>query len=359
MNNTSLGVRTDRRSQEIRSGGTLSEVIVSITAIGFLAICLMPAVASVRNSSKEAVCHANLARIGFANSVYASQDLGDAAIPVHRKQFQQDPNHPIYIGAYEWGGKSGIGRDDFLTGTAGNPLNSRYGTQAGFGPATRPLNRILYRDELTDYANDPGDNGANWLADTRRELSTNECPADVGYTGVHYPSFRDSGLSSYDHFGTSYAANIFMIGRSGGSNMYSNSPYLHRMSQLASPVTTIAYQENNGRFAWAAAPEVPECTDVVGGIGISGSVIGWHGKPWTFNVAFLDGHTDAIYMRGYSNPRLGRYPDLGSEEGSYQQYQCIIVRGMGWQKDTMPADFVLTNLIAVGGGRPSYEDGIE
>lgn len=228
----------------------LIETMVVITAIGLLVVWFAPVAASVRNDSKDAMCRANLARIGFANGIYSSQDPGDAAIPVHRLQFQQDPNHPIYIGAYEWGGKSGIGRDDFLTGSAGDPLNSRYGTQAGFGPATRPLNRILYGDVLVDHTDDPGQNGANWLADTKLDLPFQMCPADTGYTGVHYPSFRDSGLSSFDHFGTSYAANIFMIASGGGGGpMYSNSPYLHPMSQLQSPVTTIAYQENNGRFA--------------------------------------------------------------------------------------------------------------
>ena len=45
-----------------------------------------------------------------------------------------------------------------------------------------------------------------------------------------------------------------------------------------------------------------------------------------------------------------------SEDQALQdQYRCIIVRGDGWQKDTLPAELIGTGVLAPGGGRPSYE----
>ncbi|MBI3835350.1 MAG: hypothetical protein HY287_13565 [Planctomycetes bacterium] len=331
----------------------LVEMIVTVSAIALLAVWFAPAAANIRNDSKDAKCRANLAKIGFANAIYSSQDAGDAALPVHRLQFQQDPGQPSFIGAYEWGGKSGIGGRNETPATL---YDSNWGTKRGFGPATRPLNKLIYGNVFFDH----GQDHAGWLADTQLDLPVNECPADTGYTGVHFPGFRDSGLTSYDHFGTSYTANIFWISAGGGgSPMYSNSPYLHHMSEMKSPASTIAYQENNGRFGWAASPERPECQGVVGGNGIAGTVMGWHGQRWTFNTVFLDGHTDAIYMRGYSNPRLSSYPSLGGDAGTFDEDMCIIIRGIGWQKDTLPSDLVNTGLIAPGGGRSSYESGIQ
>ena len=356
--------RDGKMANEIRKGHTLVSAAATVAALGVLAICFIPAAAGVRRSSKQSKCLANLMQIGYANAIYAAQDPADMAIPVHEGFFEQDRNHPIWIGPYEWGGKSGRGETGFVKGKPGDSVNSRYGTQAGFGPARRPLNRILYGDQFPDHTDDPGEGNANWLADAELDLGVHHCPSDSGYTGVHSPAFRDERLSSYDHFGTSYGANMFMVGSTGGGCMISNSPFLHRMSKIISPATTLAYQENNGRFAWAVQPE--QCFFLQG---VAGTVRGWHGKDWTFNASFIDGHADTIYMRGYRSVRIGRYPpslrDCStvpiSESGTFDQYQCIIIRGDGWQKDTMPAAFIQTRINWSGNenDRPSYEGGIE
>jgi len=250
---------------------------------------------------------------------------------------------PLPTAPYDWGGKSGIGEAD----TVDEPWTARWGTANGFGPARRPLNQILLRNALPDYTDDPGKDYANWMGDTNLALDTFECPSDSGYTGIHSSHFQVEQRTSYDHFGTSYGLNLFMVASAGGL-MQSNSPYLHRMSEMRSPATTLAYQENNGRFAWAAAPEQPECEWI--GPGLPGTVRGWHGKDWTFNAAFLDGHADEIYMRGYDNPRVMiPYSPLSD------RYRCIIIRGENWQKDTLPAEPVETHLVWGGVGRPSYE----
>ncbi|MHC4695515.1 MAG: type II secretion system protein [Planctomycetota bacterium] len=329
-----------------RSAFTLVEAAVTLMILLMLSAWLLPATAQVSRSSKAGRCLGNLMRIGYANAIYAAQDPAEMAIPVHPAQFMQDPYRPEHIGPYAWGGKSGIGEP----ASAGEPFSARKGTMNGFGPARRPLNQIIYGDSFTDYTDDPGDDYANWMADTELDLDAHRCPTDSGYTGVHSPAFRDERLTSYDHFGTSYGANMFMSSYAGGGPMTSNSPYLHRMSDIISPATTLAYQENNGRFAWAAAPE--QCDFIQPGI--PGTARGWHGKDWTFNASFIDSHAEAIFMRGYVSVPVFQDQDL------QQQRRCIIIRGDGWQKDTLPADPTPTGLSwGGGGGRPSYEDGIE
>ncbi len=339
--------------RRLRCAASLVDVAGAVVAIGLLTLWLLPATAGVRATSKDGRCLSNLMRIGYANAIYAAQDAADMALPVHPRQFLQCPglspggmcNEPIFVGAYEWGGKSGVGRDDFVTGEPGDPLNSKYGTLASFGPASRPLNGILFRQGFEDHLN-PSFDPVGAMEDTQLELDVVRCPSDLGYTGVHFSSFADSGLTSYDHFGTSYTANMFMVANTGGGVVRSNSPYLHRMSEIIDPARTLAYQENNGRYAWAAYPE--PCDFLCG---VPGNVRGWHGKDWTFNAAFIDGHADTIYMRGYRTEMV--FPDNPAKQSAYR---CIIIRGENWQLDTLPLKDVDTNLYFMGGGRPSYED---
>lgn len=329
---------------------TPAEVAACLCAIGLLWLIIVPALAGVRRAGKSEQCLANLQQIGYANLIYNADDPADMALPVQRLMFRQDPNNPTWIGAYEWGGKSGVGRTDWITGRPGDPLNSKYGTRAGFGPGTRPLNEYIYGRPFPDYTDDPGENNENWRADTELDLEAFHCPSDSGYTGIHFPQFRDEGHGSYDHFGTSYTANVFWTATTGGSNpVYSNSPYLHRMSDLLAPMTTIQFMENCGRFAWGAAEDPCDFLE-----GVPGTARGWHDEDWTFNASFLDGHADTIYIRGYRSHELGPM-----EEGSdYSYFRCIIVRGEGWQLDTLPVPRVGLGVLGPGAIRSAFEDGI-
>jgi hypothetical protein len=327
---------------------TLVEAATAALCAVVLLLLVLPSAAEVSRYGTSAVCLANLGRIGYANTIYSVMDAGDAALPVHRLQFQQDPVNPTHIGAYEWGGKSGVGRPDYVPEWSGTALGSKYGTVAGFGPGSRPLNKILFDESFPD---DKGDLvGA--LEDTQLDLPTVKCPADQGYTGIHFPAFRDERLTSYDHFGTSYTANIFMTSDGGGGPTYSNSPYLHRVSDLYAPSNTLAYYENNGRYAWTAEPQPSSCLWI--GPGNPGTVEGWHGLDWTFNAAFIDGHADTIFMKSFENPNV-----FSDEDASYERFQCIIIRGDNWQIDTLPANRVLSGQIPDTSHRPSWEEGIE
>jgi prepilin-type processing-associated H-X9-DG protein len=95
---------------------------------------------------------------------------------------------------------------------------------------------------------------------------------------------------------------------------------------------------------------------------------GWHGRDWTYNRAFVDGHAEVqkVYDEGtedrdgyalhYRNEPLDTYPPwLDGEDGSFGMYQCVLVRGDGWQKDTLPSPPLRTGLASPYPGRPSYE----
>lgn len=315
-----------------RSGATLVESVAVAAALVVLVTCLVPAAAQAGRDSKASRCLSHLRQIGLANTVYASEDLGDSALPVHEQQFQQDRLNPRWPTLHEWGGKSGKGRPGAVPAPDGSPdvVTSRYGTLAGFGPATRPLNPILFAQTFADYS-DPSQT-AGQLADTELDLGTVRCPTDSGYTGVNCHTWRDEGMTSYDHYGTSYAANLLMMSYVGGGPIWSNSPFLHRLSDIVSPATTLLYQENAGQWAWRAAEQPISCRESIG----PGPVGGWHGKDWTFNTAFVDGHADSIFMRGFRRARV--LPNDNDQE----YLRCLIIRGERWQKDTLPLEPVIT-----------------
>ncbi len=365
---------TTKRQWKTLRGFTLIELLVVIAIIALLISILLPSLEAARRQAKLNACLSHIKNIATSSRVYEADDASGWGIPVHPLQYDQDPNNPTFVGAYEWGGKSGIGWDSWVGGSS-HPLNSKYGTKAGFGPATRPMNDILYKGGFKD-SGPPNYDRIGAQRDTELELDLFKCPGDDGPPrGAHCQDWLEhSERSSYDHFGNSYAANVFMISTSGGGPMFSNSPYLRPTTRVPTPARTLYYEENIGRWAWSCKSELPECDFVGPGVdpGPTKSVRGWHGKDWTFNRSFVDAHaeTQRIYEEGtedsegyanhYRNEKVGGLPQFpgtngASNEQLNENYRCIIVRGDGWQKDTFPADLLVTGLNFGGGGRPSYE----
>jgi prepilin-type N-terminal cleavage/methylation domain-containing protein len=362
----------DQRRRSARSAFTLIELLVVIAIIALLIAILLPSLEAARRQAKQNTCLSRIKNIATSSRVYEADDPQGWGIPVHPGQYEQPANQPTFVGAYEWGGKSGIGWQDWTT--PNGPLGSKYGTRAGFGPATRPMNEILYKGGFKDNNRPYNRGGAE--ADTKLDLDLFKCPGDDGPPrAAHCPDWvAHTERSSYDHFGNSYAANVFMISSSGGGLMYSNSPYLRPTTRVPTPARTLYYEENIGRWAWSCKRELGGACDFIGpGVdpGPTKALRGWHGRDWTFNRAFVDAHAEQqkILIEGtednqgyglhYRNEELESYPKFGSEDGSFQQYQCIIVRGPGWQKDTMPGALLDTGLQWSGGGRPSYENCVQ
>lgn len=319
---------------------TLIELVTGVSALILLTAVLAPALAEVGRRGKDAVCLQNLARIAQASIVYAAQDPDGQAIPVHYTQFLVDKPYTTRVGLYTWGGKSGKGNEGGDTYWWGAKYNR--------GPATRPLNHILYGDVFPNYRGNPGNGRANWNNDTKLDLGVYRCPADTGWTsGLHVSSWKNSGLTSFDHFGNSYAANVVWIGpgQLGNAYMDSNSPYLHRLADIVNPAETVYYLEGCGQYTYMYAPQASGC-------GVEDGVVdGWHGAAWMFNVAFVDGHAGTVRLKGTTSPDLVHYP-----QGSYTYWRCVTIRGPGWQRDTLPLPPTATTIYAPGRSSDSRED---
>ena len=349
-----------------RTAFTLIELLVVVAIIALLVAILLPSLQRARESAKRSACLSNVRSIATAGRVYESSDSQGWGIPVHPGQYTQDSRDPTYIGAYEFGGKSGVGRPDFLDGDGSDPLDSKYGTRAGFGPATRPMNALMYNGGFPDFGireDEPG-----MLADTQLRLDLFDCPGDDGPPRAgHCPDWVASPYrSSYDHFGNSYAANLFMIHSPGGS-FKSNSPYMRPLTRVPTPSRSIFYEENIGRWAWAAKSD--RCDFLPGiDLGPLKTIRGWHGHDWTYTRSFVDGHAEYQqitepatkdihgYSEHYRLAVLSSYPKVEGQQFGAAMWRCVIIRGDGWAKDTLPADVVETGLFHVGRSRPSYED---
>lgn len=364
------------RQRNLRRGGfTLLELLVVIAIIALLISILLPSLEAARRQAKATACLSALKGVASSSRVYEADDPNGWGIPVHQLQFRQDPSNPTWIGAYEWGGKSGVGTTSWVPGRgAEEGLTSKYGTKAGFGPATRPMNDILYPGGFADAWGGQlfvgTYNREIALEDTKLKLDNYRCPADDGPPrGAHCDDWiKNSEQSSYDFFGNSFVSNIFWTRLVGQSEpVWSHSPFLRPISRVPTPSRTLYYEENIGRWAWATKRENADCFKLLSLQGIdpgpTKAVRGWHGRDWTFQRAFVDSHAESQTIlepgtedaEGYAEHY--RVEVVYADEPQLQESRtCIIIRGNGWQKDCLPAEGIITGLTIGSEGRPSYEN---
>ena len=99
--------------------------------------------------------------------------------------------------------------------------------------------------------------------------------------------------------------------------------------------------ENCGRFGWRAGIHQADawCYTATDGPHFSQTdevsiIKGWHGRKYQFNTAFVDGHVRMVKMDGYiwPPPQTPYDPD-----GDPILTPCHVIRGHGWQLDTLPS----------------------
>src|SRR3990172_9948545 len=122
----------------LRRAFTLIELLVVIAIIALLIAILLPSLEAARRQAKQNTCLSHIKNIGTSSRVYEADDPQGWGIPVHPAQYRHKDNpslanDPTFVGAYEWGGKSGIGWPDYRNDFgASGALASKYGTAAGF-----------------------------------------------------------------------------------------------------------------------------------------------------------------------------------------------------------------------------------
>jgi len=338
-----------RRNTDLchRAAFTLVELLVVVSIIALLIAILLPSLRKARESAKRVACNASLRAIAQASLTYGSEDPKENAVPIG----VGDATWPeMRFAYYGFGGKSGKGTADY----PGTLVSSDWSGANLMNSALRPLNHVLYPKGM----NSPGRTGLafrqDWSDDFELSLDAYKCPGDRGFPGFHHNAWRRLGGSSYNFYGTSYAANPSFVGIPGQSRVRTNAIYARPLSRVPNPANTVLYWENAARYAlWAPNPEEYDQSgcgwESDGGLyyeAREGGYIahGHHAQDWHFNVAFGDGHSTWIKIKGHGRV-AGIGPLLIQSTNGYckggmwadSTCACILVRGLGWQVDTLPA----------------------
>jgi hypothetical protein len=178
-------------------------------------------------------------------------------------------------------------------------------------------------------------------------LKEYHCPGDVEFPGMHHQGWKDRDSSSYNYYGTSYAANTLCCDRDPSRVPCS---FLIPLTPAGSPRCpvpgkTILYFENAARFAMFAPNTVEfNQTGCFWNDGLYADAVArpGHGGPRAPRRGLDICHQfrgRAGCVRADAGPRSG--PATSGHAGELPWHRSLViaylVRGIGWQRDTFPA----------------------
>jgi prepilin-type N-terminal cleavage/methylation domain-containing protein len=348
---------------------TLVELLVVIAIIGVLVSLLLPSLAGAREQAKQLKCLANLKDMAAAGTAYSQDDPSGWLIPLHPRyteasNFDDDANRRgKYVSAarHSFGGKSGSHDFEEDLGAGGGGLWSgeivgRYSTRNHMGPATRPLNRYIYRDNIQDRYGLTEDETRK---DEQLSFETFRCPSDTGFRevpgsrgvylgfGTHY----NERVSYFDNIGSSYAADSLIFTGGPDPGVTGIGAFLRPYPQFGDPSRLTVFKETNGFYAggWNGLFDLPSREEFA---------LGNHGVMRQHVTGFGDGHAEPILYDVLTDVTIQLnqvfHSGVFSQRGSTVEFHPInppglfefndighfLYTGPGWKDHAFPAPWV-------------------
>lgn len=269
------------RKFKIRSGNgfTLIELLVVIATIAVLLAILMPALRRAKVLAQGVACRANLKDLAVAWNMYLD-DYGG--------YFYQGGNANVNYGG--WQGQV---------------------EQAGQGVVPRPLNKYFGLPEALE---------------TEGSAKIFRCPGDRG--GI--PNPHQVYEKVFRLLGTSYQANIFLIGQNRCDPFSANTAELDAQisarlgkvnrSRVGNPARILLIGDYGWFNQWIPLQHPLErLEDLLNQKGLK-ELAEWHGRVDCYNMAFLDSHAKLLNIRkGFYV--TDEYSVLPFEELKYLAYE--------------------------------------
>lgn len=315
-------------------GFTLIEVLVVVGIIGALIALLLPALRKAKLAAGEARCLSNLRQIGVGMQMLRDQE-GTLPLMFMLRSLTGGP----YRENGSAGGSGPLPRGWIHGGMSTHPLLT--GASAYYSEAAeKPLNRHLYRPaELEGHPDYNKSDGSRLAVAERRERELFRCPEDtVGATpfnqrileldpeGFGGQMVVVGTMSPYVVYGTSYFTQIDFWMDPSVSRLVDD--VMRRWPPKHADIQHMNRSAARVIGKWNAARTV-----VMGDVQFERGLYfkelfpGYHGRPATYNLLFLDGHARPVTLRAQDlEPPAGidpddNYPHRGPDWSNYDDRQ--------------------------------------